>query len=51
MPRLLRLLVGALLSCARSRRDLLLENLALRQLFTVLTIRHPKPQLAAPVVD
>jgi hypothetical protein len=31
----------------RSRRDLLLENLALRQQLTVLKIRHPQPRFAA----
>ncbi len=30
-----------------SRRDLLLENLALRQQLAVLTLKHPQPQLAA----
>jgi hypothetical protein len=48
MFRLLRLLVGTLLGCARSRRNLLLENLALRQQLAGLATRHPKPQLAVP---
>ena len=47
MPRLLRLLAGSLLQCFLSRRDLLLENLALRQQIAVPAARHPKPQLAA----
>ena len=32
----------------RSRSDLLMENLALRQQLGVLTQRHPQPRLAAP---
>src|SRR5260370_35029148 len=31
----------------RSRRDLLLENLALRQQLAVLKVRHPQPRFAA----
>jgi hypothetical protein len=33
--------------CFRSRRDLLLENLALRQQLGVLKRKHPQPRLAA----
>ena len=36
---------GALAHCFRSRRDLLLENLVLRQQLSVLKRRHPKPKL------
>jgi putative transposase len=36
---------GALVRSFRPRRDLLLENLALRQQLTVLKRRHPKPKL------
>ena len=47
MQRLLRLLplMATRLFC--SPRDLLLENLALRQQLTVLKIRHPQPRFAA----
>src|SRR5258708_2588572 len=46
MFRLLRLLFGFLLRCARSRRDLLLENLALRQQLAVLNQRRQRPSLS-----
>ena len=48
MLRLSSLLPAFSLRFFRSRRDLLLENLALRQQLAVLTRRHPKPSLAAP---
>jgi hypothetical protein len=41
------LLVGAILRLFRSRRGLLLENLALRQQLAALKRRHPRPRLAA----
>jgi putative transposase len=40
-----RLWFGALARCFRSRRDLLLENLAFRQQLSALKRRHPKPKL------
>jgi hypothetical protein len=43
---MLRLLLGLFRRCLRSRRDLLLENLALRQQLLVLQRRKPKPRLA-----
>ena len=48
MPRSLRLLFVLLTQSFRSRRDLLLENLALRQQLAVLKAKHPQPRLAAP---
>jgi putative transposase len=36
---------GAVTRCFRSRRDLLMENLALRQQLSVWKRRHPKPKL------
>jgi hypothetical protein len=48
MLRLLRLLPVLTLRSCRSRRDLLLENLALRQQLGVLKQRHPQHRLAAP---
>jgi hypothetical protein len=39
---------GFLVRSFRSRYDLLLENLALRQQLPVLTSQHPQPRLAAP---
>ncbi len=47
MVRLLGLLLVLPLNLFRSRRDLLLENLALRQQLAVLKTRHPQPRLAA----
>ena len=47
MLRLLRLLVVLFTRCFRSRRDLALENLALRQQLGVLKQKHPHPRLAA----
>ena len=48
MPRTLRLLFVLLVRSAHSRRNLLLENLALRQQLGVLNHRHPQPRFAAP---
>jgi len=48
MLRLLRLYFGHFARCSSSRRDLLLENLALRQQLAVLKARHPQPRFAAP---
>jgi hypothetical protein len=48
MPRTLKLLFDLLVHSVRSRRDLLLENLALRQQLAVLKQRHPQPRFAAP---
>src|SRR5271156_770407 len=47
MLRLLRLLAVPVIGFFRSRRDLLLENLALRQQLAVLKRRHSRPRLAA----
>ena len=44
MLRLLRLLAALFTRCFRSRRDLLLENLALRHQLAVLGRKHPKPR-------
>jgi transposase InsO family protein len=46
MLRLLRLLLALSTQSLRSRSDLLLENLALRQQLAVLKKRHPQPRLA-----
>jgi hypothetical protein len=48
MLRPLRLLCVLVVRLFRSRRDLLLENLALRQQLSVLRERRPVPQLPAP---
>jgi transposase InsO family protein len=48
MLRLLRLLFAFATSFCRTRRNLLLENLALRQQLAVLSLRHPQPRLAVP---
>jgi putative transposase len=48
MLRLLRLLIILITQLLRSRRDLLLENLALRQQLAVLKQRHSQPRFAAP---
>src|SRR5574337_241676 len=45
MFRAIVLLLGSVLRCFRSRRSLLLENLALRQQLTVLKRKHPRTQL------
>src|SRR5437016_9117543 len=42
----IRLFVGAILRLLRTRRRLLLENLALRQQLAVLKRKHPRPRLA-----
>jgi hypothetical protein len=47
MLRLLRLSFVLLVRSVRSRRDLLLENLALRQQLAVLKKRPPQPRFAA----
>src|SRR6202790_208393 len=47
MLRLLRLLTILITQLFRSRRDLLLENLALRQQLAALRQRRPQPRLAA----
>lgn len=47
MLRLLTLLVTVAARFLHSRRDLLLENLALRQQLAAMTRRHPPPRLAA----
>src|SRR6202048_3085054 len=47
MQRLLSLLSVLATRFFRSRRDLLLENLALRQQLAVLKVRHPQPRFAA----
>jgi putative transposase len=46
MLRLLRLLSIVIIQLFHSRRDLLLENLALRQQLAVLKRRHPQPRFA-----
>jgi len=46
MLRLLRLLLGLLFRFVYSRRDLLLENLALRQQLSVFKQRKPRPTLS-----
>src|SRR4029077_19446673 len=43
----IRLFVGAILRLLRTRRRLLLENLALRQQIAVLKRKHTRPRLAA----
>jgi transposase InsO family protein len=48
MLRLLRLLPILAISFLCSRRNLILENLALRQQLAVLRQRHPLPRFAAP---
>jgi transposase InsO family protein len=45
MSRMFCLWFGLLVRVFRSRRSLLLENLALRQQLTVLKRKHPKPKL------
>ena len=44
MLRMLWLLVGLFTRSFRSRREVLLENLALRQQLTVLKLRRPQPR-------
>lgn len=48
MPRTLRLLLILFVRSVSSRRNLLLENLALRQQLGVLKQRHPQPRFAVP---
>src|SRR6266404_3887636 len=45
MLRLLRLLIGSFRLAFSSRKDLLLENLTLRQQLTVLRRRHCRPRI------
>jgi putative transposase len=45
MVRWLRILFGTLRSCLRTRRELALENLALRQQVAVWKARQPRPRL------
>jgi hypothetical protein len=47
MSQMLRAFFLALIRCVRSRRDLLLENLALRQQLAVLAASRPRPRLTA----
>lgn len=47
MLGLLRLFLGLFLRCFCSRRDLLLENLVLRQQRSVFKQRKPRPMLAS----
>ena len=47
MLRLLQLLLGAFLRLFRSRRQLIMENLVLRQQLTVLKARRKRPKLRA----
>ena len=42
----LRLLLTSVIRCFRTRRSLLLENLALRQQLAILKRRHPRPSLS-----
>jgi transposase InsO family protein len=46
MLRMLWLLIGIIPRFVRSRRDLILENLALRQQLAVLGLRRPQPRFA-----
>src|ERR1039458_3358914 len=48
MLRSLRLLFVVLIRSVRSRRNLLLENLALRQQLGVFKQKHPQPRFAVP---
>ena len=45
MIKWLRLLIGAMTSALRSRGDLAVENLVLRQQLAVLIAAHPRPSL------
>ena len=47
MLQLLRTFFVALIGCARSRRELVSENLALRQQLAALAARQPRPRLTA----
>jgi len=46
MSQAIGLLLASILRCFRSRRNLLLENLVLRQQLVVLKRKHPKPRLS-----
>jgi putative transposase len=46
MLHVIGLLLSSILRCLRSRRRLLLENLALRQQVALLKRKHPRPRLA-----
>ena len=46
MREMLRAIFLALIRCVRSRRELVLENLALRQQLAALAARQPRPRLA-----
>src|ERR1035438_4536074 len=48
MLRTLKLLLGLIAQSCCSRRDLALENLALRQQLAVLKHRRPQPRFAPP---
>jgi putative transposase len=48
MPRMLTLLIVALIRSVRSRQDLLLENLALRQQLEVIARRDPRLRFSTP---
>jgi hypothetical protein len=48
MLRLLRLLPTLAIGILRSRHDLIMENLALRQQLAVLKQWHPQPRFGAP---
>jgi putative transposase len=48
MSRLLTLLIAWATGLLRSRRDLLMENLALRQQLMMLTQKYSRSRLAAP---
>ncbi|SPE28395.1 Integrase, catalytic region [Candidatus Sulfotelmatomonas gaucii] len=48
MPTVLRAVLGSLSRSFRSRRDLVLENLALRQQVAVFATTHRRPRFAAP---
>lgn len=47
MPTSLKLLLVLFVESIRSRHDLLLENLALRQQIAVWKRQHPQPRIAA----
>jgi len=47
MPEMLWAIFLAVIGCFRSRRELVLENLALSQQLAVLAVRQPRPRLAA----
>lgn len=47
MLQAIELLLATILRCCRDRRNLLLENLVLRQQLAVFKRRHPRPRLSA----